>query len=533
MNTCPQLDDSDRLTIAQLNELSQREQVSAAVALPAILTTVWIHWSQQPVANSVSWIVYMSVILAIRIGISRMDLDDCLDRRNLMHWRNMRVFATTAYGLGWGAILFLFDTGKLDFLFMFKLAALAGVLGITVSSMSVVLPVYIGFIAPIFVALSLFIGTRTPFLNAGVKLPFFVGVVIYFTLLLIAARKSSALTKKALEQRFEREAAIAQTKAAEESLRASQERLRLILDSASEGIYGADTKGICTFVNRSCLRLLGYEREEDLVGKVIHNLIHHTYPDGRPYPQENCHVRLSTQEGLATHIDDEVHWRADGSSFPVEYRSHPMYRNGEVVGVVVSFTDITGRKRMEEEVRQLAFFDPLTKLPNRRLLNDRIGQAMAASKRSGLYGALIFLDLDNFKPLNDQYGHTAGDLLLIAVAGRLKNCVREIDTVARFGGDEFVIILNDLDIDRAESAIQAGQVAEKIRSQLMSPFKLTIKHEDGADTVIEHTCTASLGVVPFLDHEENQGDILRWADTAMYQAKDAGRNAIRFYEPAG
>jgi diguanylate cyclase (GGDEF)-like protein/PAS domain S-box-containing protein len=524
MNACPQLDDPDRLTIAQLNELSQREQVSAAVALPAILITVWVHWSQTPVANMVSWVIYMSVILAIRIGISRYNLDACKNPPQLTHWRNLRVFVTTAYGLGWGAMLFLFNTGRLDFLFVFKLAALAGVLGITVSSMSVVLPVYIGFIAPIFIAMIIFIGTNTPFLGTNVKLSFIAGVTTYFALLLVAARKSSTLTEDALKQRFEREAA-------EESLRASQERLRLILDSASEGIYGADTNGVCTFVNRSCLRLLGYEREEDLVGKVIHDLIHHTYPDGRPYPSERCHVRLSTQDGLATHIDDEVHWRADGSSFPVEYRSHPMYRNGKVVGVVVSFSDITGRKRMEEEVRQLAFFDPLTKLPNRRLLNDRLTQAMAASKRSGMYGALIFLDLDNFKPLNDQHGHAAGDLLLIAVAGRLKNCVREMDTVARFGGDEFIIILNDLGTGRAEAAEQASQVAEKVRSQLMSPFRLTIKHENGADTLVEHTCTASLGVVLFIDHEENQGDILRWADTAMYQAKDAGRNSIRFYEP--
>lgn len=532
MNACPQLGDPDRLTIAQLNELSRREQVSAAVALPAILTTVWVHWDQLPLANTASWIVYMTFILLVRIGISRKNLDDFSDRKQLHHWRNMRVFANTAYGLGWGAMLFLFDSGKLDFLFMFKLAALAGVLGITISSMSVVLPVYIGFITPIFFALSAFIGANTPFLDTNGRVSFIIGVATYFTLLLIAARKSSNLTREALEQRFEREAAIDQARAAEENLRASQERLRLILDSASEGIYGADTNGVCTFVNRSCLRLLGYEREDDLVGKVIHDLIHHTYPDGRPYPKEKCHVRLSTRDGLATHIDDEVHWRADGSSFPVEYRSHPMYRDGQVVGAVVSFTDITGRKRMEEEVRQLAFFDPLTKLPNRRLLNDRLTQAMAASKRSGMYGAVIFLDLDNFKPLNDQHGHAAGDLLLIAVAGRLKNCVREVDTVARFGGDEFVIILNDLGSDRAEAVEQARQVAEKIRSQLMSPFRLTIKHENDADTIVEHTCTASLGVELFINHEENQGDILRWADTAMYQAKDAGRNAIRFYQPA-
>jgi diguanylate cyclase (GGDEF)-like protein/PAS domain S-box-containing protein len=138
---------------------------------------------------------------------------------------------------------------------------------------------------------------------------------------------------------------------AEVALRDSQAQLRLILDSAAEAIYGADTKGICTFVNKACLRMLGYEREEDLVGKGIHALIHHTYPDGRPYPKEQCHVRHSTLEGRSTHVEDEVHWRADGSSFPVEYWSHPMYRAGELVGAVVTFVDISERKAAESSLR--------------------------------------------------------------------------------------------------------------------------------------------------------------------------------------
>ena len=147
---------------------------------------------------------------------------------------------------------------------------------------------------------------------------------------------------------------ISERKRVEEALRGSQEQLRLILDYASDGIYGADTKGICTFVNKACLRMLGFEREEDLVGKGIHALIHHTYPDGRPYPMEACHVRQSTLEGRTTHVEDEVHWRADGSSFPVEYRSHPMYRDGKLVGAVVSFIDITERKAAQAQLRKLS-----------------------------------------------------------------------------------------------------------------------------------------------------------------------------------
>jgi diguanylate cyclase (GGDEF)-like protein/PAS domain S-box-containing protein len=134
------------------------------------------------------------------------------------------------------------------------------------------------------------------------------------------------------------------------ALRASEERFRLLLDASPEAIFGVDQYGICTFVNPACLKMLGYTREE-LLGQSIHPLIHHTYPDGRPYPKEACRVRVSTLEGRPTHADDEVHWRKDGTSFPVEYWSHPMYRDGELVGAVVNFVDITERKRMEDALR--------------------------------------------------------------------------------------------------------------------------------------------------------------------------------------
>lgn len=191
--------------------------------------------------------------------------------------------------------------------------------------------------------------------------------------------------------------------------------------------------------------------------------------------------------------------------------------------ILLAMEDITERKQMEAQINQLAFYDSLTKLPNRRLLNERLSQAMSDSKRSGRYCALMFLDLDNFKPLNDTYGHAVGDLLLIEVANRLKNCVREIDTVARFGGDEFVVILNDLSMDKTESASQAELVAEKIRTSLSSPYLLLIKHEGKADATIEHHCTASVGVALFINHLANQDDILKLADKAMYQAKESKR----------
>lgn len=187
----------------------------------------------------------------------------------------------------------------------------------------------------------------------------------------------------------------------------------------------------------------------------------------------------------------------------------------------------------EEEVRQLAFTDALTQLPNRRLLTDRLSQALAATRRSALYGAMIFLDLDNFKPLNDLHGHEAGDLLLIEVAQRLKVCVREVDTVARFGGDEFVLLLSELHLNRIEAQAQASAIAENILQSLAQPYLLQIRHEGSVHNLVEHHCTASIGVALFAADKASQSDVLKWADDAMYQAKDNGRNRVQFYQPEG
>ncbi len=213
----------------------------------------------------------------------------------------------------------------------------------------------------------------------------------------------------------------------------------------------------------------------------------------------------------------------------IERYSVPQRIEEKVVGRVWSFRDVTERVHMQEQVSQLAFYDTLTNLPNRRLLNDRLGQAMAASSRSGCYGALMFLDLDNFKPLNDTHGHVAGDLLLVEVADRLKNCIREMDTVARFGGDEFVVILNELTTDKAESTTQTASVAEKIRTVLAKHYSLSLHYGESASITILHHCTVSIGVAVFQNHKISADDVLRSADTAMYQAKEAGRNQICFY----
>lgn len=196
--------------------------------------------------------------------------------------------------------------------------------------------------------------------------------------------------------------------------------------------------------------------------------------------------------------------------------------DGTLTNYVGSFFDITGRKKAEDEINRLAFFDPLTSLPNRRLLLDRLQHALASSARSGRHGAIMFIDLDNFKVINDTKGHDCGDLLLVEIALRLQSCVREGDTVARLGGDEFVVMLEDLG-SRVEHAVaQADEVGEKIRAAISRPC--LVKE-------CEFRSTASIGINLFAGRETTAETLLKYADIAMYQAKGAGRDTVLFFDP--
>lgn len=220
-------------------------------------------------------------------------------------------------------------------------------------------------------------------------------------------------------------------------------------------------------------------------------------------------------------FDKEMRWLHGLGKLVVNIDGKPIRMHGTI-------QDITERKNVEAEIHRLAFYDALTNLPNRRLLEDRLNQSLAACKRNGSFGVLMMLDLDNFKPLNDTYGHSAGDLLLIEVANRLRECVREIDAVSRFGGDEFVIMLNDLgtNIDQARSL--ALSIAEKIRTTLATPYQLTTRDMQNDVIQIEHQCTASIGCAMFSGKLNHPNNVIKYADSAMYKAKTSGRNQIAF-----
>ncbi|EXI90242.1 MAG: putative diguanylate cyclase YegE [Candidatus Accumulibacter regalis] len=306
-------------------------------------------------------------------------------------------------------------------------------------------------------------------------------------------------------------------------LRDHQFYTRSLFESNIDALMITDPSGVITDVNKQMEALTGCTRDE-LIGAPFKS--HFTDPK-----RAEAGIKLVLLKKKVTNYELTARDRG-GKETVVSYNAATLYdRDRRLQGVFAAARDITEHKQVQAEILNLALYDSLTRLPNRRLLNDRMGQTMAASQRSGRYSALMFIDLDNFKSLNDTRGHDVGDLLLIEAADRLKHCVREIDTVARFGGDEFVVMLSELSVENSESTAQAGVIAEKIRAALDRPFVLQGRQKGTAENTVEHQCTASIGVALFSKRDASRDDILKWADKAMYQAKEAGRNLIRFYEP--
>ncbi len=314
------------------------------------------------------------------------------------------------------------------------------------------------------------------------------------TLQIFAVRAASELERQGTDLRLRRQASL--------------------LDQAQDAIvvYGIDHK--VQYWNKSAERLYGWSAA-DVAGDFR---VTQLYGDTAAF-----HEALRTVQAQHEWSGETTQRRKDGSSVAVEARwTLVPDEQGRPGSILAIHTDITERKEAEREIQKLAFYDPLTQLPNRLLLMDRLHQALGAELRTGRGGALLFIDLDNFKILNDTLGHDKGDLLLQQVAARLTACVRVSDTVARLGGDEFVVMLEDLGDSPQEVAIQAKHVGEKILAALTPPYQL-----DGN----EHLSTSSIGIAPFNRQHEGVGELLKQADIAMYQAKAAGRNTLRFFDP--
>jgi diguanylate cyclase (GGDEF)-like protein/PAS domain S-box-containing protein len=310
---------------------------------------------------------------------------------------------------------------------------------------------------------------------------------------------------------------ITERKRSEEALRQLSRQNEMVLNSAGEGIFGLDLQGKTTFINPAAARMTGWDIDE-LSGQRLHDFLHHSKPDGTPYPSEECPIYAVFKTGATLSRDNEVFWRKDGTHFPVEYVSTPIVEGDKILGAVVTFKDITERKALEKKLQYQAFHDPLTDLPNRALFMDRLGHALARAGQQASEVAVLFTDLDNFKVINDSLGHKAGDQLLVAVAERLKACLRPVDTVARLGGDEFTLLLEGV-----TGVSDAARVAERIAQELRAPFALEAQ---------EVFATTSTGIAVSSSAQGQPTDLLRHADLAMYRAKSKGKACYEVFEPS-
>jgi diguanylate cyclase (GGDEF)-like protein/PAS domain S-box-containing protein len=303
------------------------------------------------------------------------------------------------------------------------------------------------------------------------------------------------------------------------ALQEAAQRTLAILDSMLDGVITIDSRGQIESFNRAASQIFGYSAAE-AIGRnasMLMPAVHAGQNDGSL--QRFDETGAVSVIGQTTETTGQ---RKDASEFPLSLSVSKVERAGEPIFVGV-FRDITQQRNAKEEILRLAFYDPLTQLPNRRLLQDRLEQALITSTRTAQQGALMFLDLDHFKSLNDTMGHDLGDELLKQVSTRLKTCVREGDTVARLGGDEFVVLLEGLSPASHESAAQAEAIAGKVLSALGQSYQLR---------GYPFESTPSIGIVLFPGEDDNTEALLKKADVAMYQAKAAGRNTVRFFDPA-
>ncbi|MEJ2406419.1 MAG: diguanylate cyclase [Candidatus Thiodiazotropha sp.] len=293
-------------------------------------------------------------------------------------------------------------------------------------------------------------------------------------------------------------------------------RLAAAVFESQEGMMVSDANNLILRVNNAFMKITGYTSEE-VVGKNPRLL-----KSGRH--DENFYAAMWNSIKSTDAWEGEV-WnrRKNGEIYP-EHLTITAVKDadGKIANYVATLNDITLSKMAEEEIKRLAFQDPLTRLPNRRLLLDRMQHALESSARSGKFLALLFIDLDHFKNLNDTLGHDFGDLLLQQVAKRLTACLRKSDTVARLGGDEFVVMLEALSKDETEAAAQAKMVSDKILTALNRPYQLG---------QYKHHSSPSIGATIAKDRESSVDELLKQADAAMYQSKKSGRNTLSFFDP--
>lgn len=288
----------------------------------------------------------------------------------------------------------------------------------------------------------------------------------------------------------------------------------MILDAAANGICGVDGAGAISYINPAALKMLGF-RSEEVQGQHYRQIFRIAVPGGNDFSEDCCPFFHQPELNTTTVWDEARMQRKDGTGFPVDFRSTPIRQGQRLVGGVLVFSDVTERQEAAELIRYMANHDSLTNLPNRNYFRRRLPQAISLAKRYNRILCLLFIDLDRFKPINDQFGHGVGDIVLVQVAERLSHTLRTSDSVCRLGGDEFVILL-----ESTETVEGATLVAQKAIELLNEPIEAN-----------DHVCFigASIGISVFPRDCTDAETMLRHADIAMYEAKKKGRNCWQIY----
>jgi diguanylate cyclase (GGDEF)-like protein/PAS domain S-box-containing protein len=311
----------------------------------------------------------------------------------------------------------------------------------------------------------------------------------------------------------------------EQRMLQQQERIAAIAFESLEGMIITDANDLILRVNRALIGMSGYSAEK-IIGQSPD-----IFNSGRHPPSFFIAIRatLKSKEKWSGEIWER---RKNGEVYPAWMTINAVRNNqGDISNYVYTINDITLTKMAEEKIKALAFYDPLTKLPNRRLMLDRLEHALSSRARHKRLGAVLMIDLDNFKILNDSLGHDMGDKLLVIVASRLESCLREGDTVARIGGDEFLVIIEDLD-EKISVDRQAEAVAKKFIAYLREPYMLQRGFKTDLNSQVQYHCSCSIGIALFSEQAISVEELIKQADTAMYAAKAGGRNTLRFFAPS-
>jgi diguanylate cyclase (GGDEF)-like protein/PAS domain S-box-containing protein len=493
------LNNKTAIRSAQLQQLLSVSKISliASVSLAAILA-----YAQRTVIPSTELLVWCalmalaSLLLAALVYPRKSPVNGNAVHVQLRRFRLGVMVAGAVWGSA-GFLLFPVDHPQHE---MFLFFVLAGMTAGGVVSFSADLISAVAFSVLIILPITI----RSLAAGSSLSVVMSVALILYLGFMIMSMRRINRNVFENVTLRLE-------AAGREEKVREAKERYRSLLSHLPVGIFHYDTDLVITYCNDRFADILcnPIQRVIGLDMTLLHG--HAILPSLRK-PLEG---EMGYYEGhfLSTLSEGEGWLYVTCSPLPDG--------SGKIVGGTAIVQDISERKVAEDQIKNLAFYDPLTNLPNRRLLLDRLHHAMASSARSGREGALLFIDLDNFKALNDTRGHDMGDLLLRQVAQRLTSCVREGDTVARLGGDEFVVILEDLGEHDLEAAGQTDVVGEKILAVLGQPYQIA-SHE--------YRCTASIGATLFSGHQLPKEELLKQADIAMYQAKKAGRNTVRFFD---